>query len=237
MKYKQIIIKITFLIISIILMGLAQSILSYTHRIGMAPIDSLTQSCAFFFNVSYSIMNYITFSTLVLFAIIISKPKDRLKTSLSFITGYILAIFVQIFVNNLVLYFPGLTIDNQGNGDIENYWWGIFWFFFAYFLLVFSIGIWLNIEIGLRPYEALLIKQTERSQKKSYIYYRNIFDLSFLFFSLIIGSLSLLTNDGSTWIKRNSVGPGTIIFVFLTGYLSNSIKQSFGIFFNKINKI
>lgn len=226
---KKTAIKFIYLIIAIFLMGFSQALLSYTHTIGMAPIDSLTQSLAYFSTLTYPQFNFIVVTILVISSICVSKKEKRLLAATSFITGYSLAFVVAIFSKYVIFYFPGLTIDSDGNGTIEKgqLLFGFMWFFVGYFCLVLSISIWINVNFGLRPYDGFLISFQERFPKKSYIFYRNMFDLSFAILSIVFSSLSLLTNNGSdpTWFDRNNVGPGTIMFIGFTGYLTHNLKN------------
>ena len=211
-------------------MASAQSILSYTHTIGMAPIDTFTQGLAFLLNSNYALVNYITVTLLVFAAILIAKPKDRLITATAFITGYLLAIIVNLFILGVVSHFPGLILINK-NGELDqsyaNYYLiGFGWFLFGYLCLVTSIGIWLNVGVGLRPYDVLIVRTSERFNRFGYVFYRNLFDLILLVIAAIFTSLgAIIYNENVMDILP--IGPGTIIIVVCTGFLTNNLRKIF----------
>lgn len=237
----SLIIKIIYLLIAIVLMAFAQAILSYTHSIGMAPIDSGIQGFAWVIGWTYVQWNYIAVGILVLTAVILSKPKDMLLTSTAFITGYCLAFLVGFISANIVKHFPGLIEMHDTHGTIIrtidhgvlNYVLGIIWFLVGYSLLVVSIGMWLNVGFGLRPYDVLIVRLSERFDDYSYVFFRNVLDLSLVIFSLIVTSLSLATYPDTTmsnweeFVARNSVFVGSILFVTCTGYLTNYTRIAF----------
>lgn len=232
-------IKIAYLTIAIIFMGLAQSILSYTHSIGMAPVDSITTGIAYTLGLEYSQWNFIAVTLLVGAAILFAKKEDRLLTSTAFITGYFLAFVVQFLIRHVVGYFPGLWHDESGYG-FNKIWVGIIWFFVGYTFLVLSVGLWINVGFGLRPYDILLIRLSEKYEKYSYVFFRNVLDTSFVIAALIFTSLSLATNthnpdnlsNGKLWLSRNSVFFGSLVFIFFTGYVTNFLKNLFAKPFN-----
>ncbi len=230
---KEILKKILWLILAVFLMSLAQSILSYTHTIGMAPIDTFTQGFAFLANSNYALINYITVTIIVIWAIIAARPKDRLITATAFITGYLLASLVQLFIVFIVSYFPGLILINN-NGELDqsyaNYYLiGFGWFLLGYLCLILSIGIWINLGVGLRPYDALLVNMSKRFQNFSYVFFRNVFDLFLITIAAIFTSIAAMIYDKNV-LEILPIGPGTIIIVLCTGFLTNQLQKRFAKF-------
>ncbi len=226
--------KTLWLILAAFLMAWAQSILSYTHQIGMAPIDTFTQGLAFLLNSNYAIINYITVTFLVIAAIFLAKPKDRLITATAFITGYLLAIIVNFFIIAIVSHFPGLILTDGNNGELDksyaNYYLiGFAWFLLGYLCLITSIGIWINVGIGMRPYDIMLVRMSERFSRFGYVFYRNLFDLILVVIAAILTSLAAIIYDENVF-DLLPIGPGTVIIVCCTGFLTNRLQKFFARF-------
>ena len=225
--------KFLFLVLAIILMAFAQAILSFTSKIGMAPIDSMTTSFVSLINVegiTYPNLNYIIVTFLVIGAVVVSTPEKRLITSTAAITGFTLALLVQVIADYIVWpYFPGLT--REGSSSIiapRDLWMGILWFLLGFFLITLSIGIWMNVGFALRPYEALINSFISRFPNKNFVFFRNIGDSIFVISALIISLIAFLSySDVHFFGGSLSVGVGTILFVFCAGYISNFWKKIF----------
>ncbi len=226
-EYSTVFIKIVWLSLAILLMALAQATLAYTPHIGMAPIDSLTQAWAYAFKSEYSLLNYLIIFFLVFSTIMFAPPKNKVMASTSFITGYSLAYLVHFFVNYVLIHFPGLQLIN-GNGGTDSILIGIIYFLIGFGLLVTSIGIWVNVGIGLRPYDALLIS-LETKYKQSYVFFRNTLDTTWALLALI-GTIIAIQFQGYTWTGQSSamsLGIGTFLFIFGAGICSDWLRKLF----------
>ena len=107
----RLLVKFLFLIVAIITMSFSQAILSFTSKIGMAPLDAFTKSLGILFSTNYQTMNYVIVLALIIVALLFSTKDKLLVTLTTFITGFSLAFIVSFLVNNVVLHFPGLEIN------------------------------------------------------------------------------------------------------------------------------
>ncbi len=217
--------KIAFLFIAIVLMGFSQSILSYTSKIGMSPLDAFTKSFGSIFGMNYPQMNYIVVLGLIIVTLSFTKKGSYLTTSTIFITGFSLAFFVGFLSNYVVCFFPGLIKDTSSGGTtsyyFKNIWLGILWFFIGYSLLTIAIGIWINVNFAMRPYEALQERIMDRFEKLNPIILRNSLDLFFIILAIISSLISLKTQGKQFFGGEDpalTVGVGTIIIMFTAGY-------------------
>ncbi len=235
-KTKSLTIHWIALVTAIVLMGFSQSILSAAHLIGQAPIDAMSLAFSEMINSSYSVVNYFFVALIVISGIIFTRgKKEKIVASTAFITGLSLALFVRLLSVGVVIHMPEIYYPNGsgGNMDIgEHVNGGIriliatSYFVLGYVLLLLSIGIWLNVGFGLRPYELLLTSLNKRFEKISYVFWRNSMDLSWVIFALIFAGIA--TAEGGKFTDHNAIGVGTIIFVLITGYLTNYSKIIFG---------
>ncbi len=227
-------IKKTFwLCLSIVLMSFAHSIFTYTRMIGMSPLTAATESLSLLLGQTanidgYSITNYIITTILIIAAVIVSEPQHRLKTATCAFTGFGLAIVINIFVVYVIHFLPGMAYNPvDGQGIATNIYWALLWYCVAYVVLVNSIGMWINVGFGLRPYDALLVNLEIRTDK-TYLFWRNLW--SFIFVMLAIISGIITTSLQNKWnvinfIENSAVGPMTIVTMFLTGKLTKITRK------------
>lgn len=221
--------KIAFLVGAIILMSFSQSLLNYTSKIGMAPLDAFIKSSGKIVGLSYPKMNYIVVFLLVLTALGFSKKETFWITSSALITGLSLAFCVHILSDHIICYLPHLTLNNKGFITTYGYngiGWGILYFIIGYFLLTLSIGIWINIGFGLRPYEVLQLRVLDRFETINPALFRSLFDLSFIFCSIIFSLISMSVQSES-FLETSTVGVGTIIIMSTSGIIIKYWKKLF----------
>ncbi len=232
-KYLKLLVKFLFLILAIVLMGFSQAILSFTSKIGMAPIDAFTKSLGILFSVTYQKMNYFIVLGLIIIALLFSKKDKIFITLTTFITGFSLAFIVSFLVDNVVQYFPGLMIIDKYS-TTKSIWWGILWFFVGYFLLILSISIWVNVGYALRPYEAVQYRMGERITSLSQKELRTYWDIGFIIFSLFFSICATIFLDGKPFFKGDTptltIGLGTIFIMSTAGILINIFSQTFNFF-------
>lgn len=227
-------IKKTFwLFLAIIMMSFSHSIFTYTRMVGMSPLTAATESISLFLgqvaNVDgYSLTNYLITTILIIAAIVLSSPEERWVTASCAITGYGLAIVINIFIVYIVGHLPGLTYDSITEQGIALNWiWAITWYLVAYVVLVNSIGIWINVGFGLRPYDAFLVN-LETKTNKSYLFWRNIWSLIFVLIAIAFGLATIGIQKNwslSSFVENSAVGPMTIITIFLTGRLTKLTRR------------
>lgn len=229
---KRTAIKWVALVIAVVLMGFAQSILSAAHKFGMAPIDAMTTGLSFMVGSSYSLVNYLVVFLLVFAAVILTKDKkDRVLATTAYITGLSLALLVRTLTVNVVSHWG--WIHDTGNFQLETfkYWQAIPYFILGYGLLTVSIGIWLNVGFGLRPYDLLLLTLDNRFEKYSYVFWRNTIDAVWLVLALIFSGIAIAVYPEHSGIKdflnMSAFNFGTILFVFATGYITSFLRNTF----------